>query len=219
MARNPNEVLVVGLGRFGGAFARTLMELRYEVLGVDRDEDLVQMHSRFLTYAVVADATNPDAMEQLGAREFETAIVAIGTDVEASILATSLMIEFEIPRVWAKAITRRHGKILERIGAHRVIFPEREMGIRTAHTLVGRTMDYIQLDEGFALVETPAPRALVGQTLAAAEVRKKHGITVVCIKPRGGAFTYATPETVVREDDILVVSGETQRVETFAKLT
>jgi trk system potassium uptake protein len=218
LADRHHDVVVIGLGRFGGAVARSLCELRYEVLGIDSDERLVQMHSRFLTHVVQADATSYDAMEQLGAAQFKTAIVGIGNHVESSILATALMLDFGIERVWAKAITRAHGKILERIGAHKVVFPEREAGIRLAHTLVGQTLDYLELDEGFAVAELRAPELLLGRTLSASEVRRRHGITVVCIKPADGQFTYATQETVVSAGDILVVAGETARVDAFTAL-
>jgi trk system potassium uptake protein len=214
-----NQFLVIGLGRFGGALARTLMDLGHEVLGVDADAKTVQDFAERLTHVVEADSTNPEAMAQIGAKEFRTAVVAIGTDVEASILTTSLLADLNIERIVAKAITQAHGRILERVGAHRVIFPERDMGIRVGHTMTGRTIDYIQLDPGFALVEVTAPRELVGKTLAGAEVRRRYGITVVCIKPAGGSFTYATPETVVQEDDVLVVAGETERAEAFSALT
>lgn len=218
MARQ-NQFLVIGLGRFGGALARTLMDLGHEVLGVDADAKTVQDFAERLTHVVEADSTNPEAMAQIGAKEFRTAVVAIGTDVEASILTTSLLADLDIERIVAKAITQAHGRILERVGAHRVIFPERDMGIRVGHTMTGRTIDYIQLDPGFALVEVTAPRELVGKTLAGAEVRRRYGITVVCIKPAGGSFTYATPETVVQEGDVLVVAGETERAEAFSALT
>lgn len=217
MARE-NDVLVIGLGRFGGALARSLTELGYSVLGVDSDAELVQQCSHWLTHVVQADATSPDAMRQLGAPEFGTAVVAIGTDIESSVLATALVVDLGIDRVWAKAITRAHGSILGRVGAHRVVFPERDMGVRVAHMLVGRTIDYIQLDEGFALLERPTPRELHGQTLEGAEVRKRYGVTVVCVKPEGGAWTFATADTVVGEHDVLVVAGDRQLVERFARL-
>jgi trk system potassium uptake protein TrkA len=212
------EFLVCGLGRFGGALAGELMALGHEVLGVDADAKAVQEHSSSLTHVVQADTTDEAAMLELGAADFQTAIVAIGTDVEASILTTSVLVDLRIPKIVAKAITRAHGKILERVGAHRVVFPERDMGVRVAHTVTGRTIDFIQLDPGFALVETTAPNEVVGKTLADAEVRRRYGITVVCIKPAGGSFTYATPDTVVREGDILVVAGETARAEGFTEL-
>jgi trk system potassium uptake protein TrkA len=139
--------------------------------------------------------------------------------MEASILTTSVLVDFQIPKIVAKAITRAHGKILDRVGATRVVFPERDMGVRVAHTVTGRTIDYVQLDPGFALVETAAPQAIVGKTLADAEVRRRYGITVVCVKPKDGTFTYATPDTVVRDGDILVVAGETKHAEGFSDLT
>jgi trk system potassium uptake protein TrkA len=217
MARG--EFLVCGLGRFGGALARELVSLGHEVLGVDANAKSVQDLAAVLTHVVQADTTDPEAMRELGAPEFQTAIVAIGSDIEASILTTSVLVDFQIPKIVAKAITRAHGKILDRVGATRVVFPERDMGVRVAHTVTGRTIDYIQLDPGFALVETTAPRAIVGKTLAEAEVRRRYGITVVCVKPKDGTFTYATPDTVVHEDDILVVAGETKHAEGFADLT
>ncbi len=217
MARE-NEFLVCGLGRFGGALAVELDTLGHEVLGVDADPKEVQDHAGTLTHVVQADTTDPVAMRELGAADFGTAVVAIGTDLEASILTTSVLVDLGIRHIVAKAITQAHGKILERVGAHRVVFPEWDMGVRVAHTVTGRTIDYIQLDTGFALVETPAPQRIVGKTLAEAEVRRRYGITVVCVKPEGGTFTYATPDTVVKEGDILVVAGETRRAESFSEL-
>ena len=129
-----------------------------------------------------------------------------------------MLVDLRIPKIVAKAVTEPHGRILERVGAHRVVFPERDMGQRVAHTVTGRTIDFIQLDPGFVLVETTAPKEVVGKTLAQAEVRRRYGITVVCIKPAGGSFTYATPDTVVQEGDILVVAGETRRAEGFTEL-
>jgi len=210
-------VLVIGLGRFGGALAETLVSVGHSVLGVDESLEVVQTYGERITHAVKADATNVQALRQIGAAEFRRAVVAIGTDMEASILTTAALVDLGIPIIWAKAITRPHGKILERVGAHRVIFPEHDMGVRLAHSMVGRTLDYIELDAGFALVETTAPREIVGKTLAEAEVRRRFGITVVCIKPVGGQFTYATPDTVVRDGDVLVVAAETRLAEAFAR--
>jgi trk system potassium uptake protein TrkA len=178
----------------------------------------VQELAGVLTHVVEADSTSEEAMRQLGAADFPTAVVAIGTDVEASILTTAVLADLGVPRIVAKAVTEPHGRILARVGAHRVVFPERDMGIRVGHSLAGSILDYFQLDPGFALVESTAPKELVGKTLAEAEVRKRYGITVVCVKPQGGSFTYATPDTVVREGDVLVVAGETRRAESFGEL-
>ena len=218
MARHQGEFIIVGLGRFGGGVARTLVELGHDVLGVDLNAKNVQAHRDVLTHVVEADATDLETMRQLGAGEFGTAVVAIGTDVEASILTTAVLVDLELPRIVAKAVSEAHGTILERVGAHRVVHPERDTGVRVGHSLTGRMMDFIQLDPGFALVETTAPTDLIGRSLAQAEVRRRYGITVVCIKPAGGNFTYATPDTVVSEGDVLVVAGETHRAEAFGNL-
>lgn len=218
MARQ-SEFLVCGLGRFGGALARELTNLGHDVLGVDISERAVQDHAAVLTHVVQADTTDEDALRELGASDFRTAIVAIGSNIEASILTTSVLVDLGLPKIVAKAVTVAHGTILERVGAHRVVFPESDMGRRVAHTVTGRTIDFIQLDPGFALVETTAPSELAGKTLAQAEVRRRYGITVVCVKPEGGSFTYATPDTVVKPGDILVVAGETKHAERFAELS
>ena len=213
-----NGVLVVGLGRFGTALATTLMDLGHEVLGVDSDAENVQRNADVLTHVVEADATDEDVMQQLGAGEFGRAVVGIGTDLEASILTTSLLVGLQVPDIWAKAITVAHGRILERVGAHHVVFPEHDMGRRVAHLVTGRMLEFVPLDEGFALVELKPPKQVVGRSLGDAQVRSRHGVTVVCIKPEGGSFTYATQETVPGPDDVLVVAGATDRVEGFAQL-
>ena len=211
-------VLVIGLGRFGSALAETLMDLGHDVLGVDADPRIVQELADDLTHVLEADATDIETLRQLGAGEFGRAVVAIGTDLEASILTTSVLVDLGVPDIWAKAITQPHGRILQRVGAHHVVYPEHDMGRRVAHLLTGRMIEFVQLDEGFALVELRPPRQVVGQSLADSQVRTRYGITVVSIKPEGGAFTYATPDTVPGPNDIIVVAGETDRVEGFANL-
>jgi trk system potassium uptake protein len=213
-----NGVLVVGLGRFGSALAETLVDLGHEVLGVDSDAENVQRNADLLTHVVEADGTDEEVMRQLGAGEFGRAVVGIGTDLEASILTTSVLVDLGVPDIWAKAVTVPHGRILQRVGAHHVVFPEHDMGRRVAHLVTGRMIEFVQLDEGFALVELKPPKQIVGRSLADAQVRSRYGITVVCIKPEGGSFTYATPDTVPGPDDILVVAGETDRAEGFADL-
>lgn len=216
--RRDGGVLVIGLGRFGGAVAETLAEMGREVLGVDANADLVQKFSSRITHVVQADSTDPAALRQLGAQDLRRAVVAIGTDIEASILTTSALADLKVPQIWAKAVTMSHGTILRRVGAHEVVFPEHDMGERLAHIVAGRMIDYIELDDNFALVQTRPPRDLVGKTLAEAEVRKRYGITVVCIKSATKPFTYATPDTMVRTDDVLVVAAETKHAEAFADL-
>jgi trk system potassium uptake protein TrkA len=211
-------VLVIGLGRFGSALAETLTDLGHEVLGVDADPRIVQGLTEELTHVVQADATDIEAMRQLGAGEFGRAVVGIGTGLEASILTTSVLVDLGVPDIWAKAITVPHGRILRRVGAHHVVFPEHDMGRRVAHLVTGQMLEFVQLDEGFALVELKPPKQIVGRSLGDAQVRSRYGITVVCIKPKGGSFTYATPDTVPGPNDILVVAGETPRAAAFADL-
>ena len=220
MARNKpvDPVLVIGLGRFGSALAESLVELGHEVLAVDGDAKRVQHWSGRLTSVVEADSTSEEALRQVGAADFNRAVVAIGADIQASILTTAVLVDLGIEHIWAKAMTRAHGQILERVGATRVVFPEHDMGERVAHMVTGRMVDYVELDDTFAIVETTAPRDLVGRTLGQAQVRHKHGVTIVCIKPYGGSFTYATADTRVEAGDLLVVAGETARAERFARM-
>ena len=210
------EILVVGLGRFGAAVAETLVDRDHTVLGVDSDPDLVQRYADRLTHVVQADSTDTTALRQIGAGDFDRAIVAIGTDIEASILTTAALVDLGVGDVWAKAITGQHGEILQRVGAHHVVFPERDMGERVAHRMAG-SLDYFELDDSFALAETRPPRDIHGKSLGEAGVRSRYGVTVVCVKPHGGRFTHATAETVVHRDDILCVAGDTARVEAFSE--
>jgi trk system potassium uptake protein TrkA len=213
-----DQILVIGLGRFGRTLATTLVRLGNEVLGVDVSPKVVQACAVDLTHVVQADATDMEALRQLGAADFSRAVVAIGTDIQASILATYALVDLGVSRIWAKAVTAEHGAILERVGAQRVIFPEIEMGERVAHTMVGRTIDYVELDKDFVLIETTAPQELSGQTLKDAGLRKRYGVTVVAVKPPGAPFTYATPETVVDPGHLLVVAGPRETAEAFASL-
>jgi trk system potassium uptake protein len=213
-----DPTLVIGLGRFGRALAETLADLGHDVLGVDTSPRIVQNCSLSMTHVVQADATDAEALRQIGATDFPRAVVAIGTDVEASILATYALVDLEIPRIWAKAITVEHGAILERVGAHKVVFPERDMGTRVARTMVGRTIDYLEIAENFVLIETTVPRELAGLTLESARVRSRYNITIVSIRRPGEAFTYATPETLLHAGDIVVIAGEPRAAEAFAAL-
>lgn len=211
--------LVVGLGRFGSAVATALEEMGHEVLGVDASDTTVQDHVSDLTHVVQADATRVETLRQLGAAEMAVAVVAIGSDVEASILATAALVDLGVPSVWAKANTEPHARILDRVGATQVVFPERDMGRRLAHQVSGRMVDWIPLDEHFALVETRPPAEMVGRTLGESGARERHGVTIVCIKPEGGTFAYVTADTVVREGDLLLVAAERGAAEAFAHRT
>jgi trk system potassium uptake protein TrkA len=213
------SVLVVGLGRFGSSVATSLIELGHEVLAVDTDPRLVQKYADKLTHVVEIDSTSEEALRQIGAHEFPLAVVGIGTHLEASILTTSVLADIGVPFIVAKAVSIEHGRILQRVGAHEVVYPEHAMGERVAHLVTGKMMDFIEFDDGFAIVKTRAPAEAVGRTLAESALRSRYGVTVVGTKRKGEDFVYARPETVVKDGDLLIVAGETSAVERFAAKT
>ncbi|WP_279433677.1 TrkA family potassium uptake protein [Actinomadura sp. KC345] len=212
-------VVVIGMGRFGSALALELARRGTEVLAIDNRPKIVQALSGRLTHVLTADATDIDTLRELGVDEFYRAVVAIGGDLEASILATSILAELEIDDIWAKAVTHQHKRILERIGAHHIVLPEHDMGERVAHMVSGRMLDYIEVDQDFALVKTHPPRELVGVPLGETRLRSKHGVTVVSVKPAGEKFTYATPDTILQYGDVILVAGSIEKVERLADRT
>ena len=211
-------VLIIGLGRFGAGAAGQLDRLDREVLAIDENADLVQKWSERVTHAVQADARSIDALRQIGAQDFSVAVVAVGSSIEASVLITANLVDLKIPQIWAKAISQSHGKILARIGANHVIYPEAEAGERVAHLVSGRMLDFIEFDDDFAIVKMYPPKSIRGITLAESGVRKKHNITVVGVKSPGKEFTYATPDTIVSNHDLIIVSGNSSDIEKFATL-
>jgi trk system potassium uptake protein TrkA len=213
------DVLVIGLGRFGSSLAQTLIEMGHRVLAIDSSAQLVQRYAADLTHVVEGDATNPEVLRQIGAAGMPIAAVCIGGDIEASILTTAALVDLGVADIWAKAITTAHGTILERVGAHHVVFPEADMGERVAHMLAGQLLEYVELDSDFVLAEMPAPPELVGANLADRHLRDRFRVTVVCVKPAGGQFTYATAETVLCPDDLIVVAGHRNDVDRFTRET
>ncbi len=211
-------VVVIGLGRFGKSLALELMEQGTEVLGIDSDRRIVQSLAGRLTHVVEADSTNEDAMRQLSVGEFDRAVIGVGNDLEASILSSSVVLALGIDQVWAKAISHAHARILEQIGVHHVVRPEHDMGKRVAHLVRGRMLDYIEIDEGYAIVKTRPPRRLYGVPLGQSTIRAEFGVTVVGIKRGTDAFTYATAETVIEDGDVVIVSGPRESVERFSEL-
>jgi trk system potassium uptake protein TrkA len=209
------EIVVVGLGRFGSSLAHTLIEMGFEVLGVDADVERVQEHADALTHVVQADSTSERALRQIGAADAVTVVVCIGTDIEASVLTTAALIDLGVQNVWAKAITDAHGRILQRVGAHHVVFPEADMGSRVAHLLTGHMLEYLALDENFVIAELMTPQELIGVPLGQSGLRAKYKVTVVCVKPVGGQFTYADHATVLSESDLIVIAGHRSDVERF----
>jgi trk system potassium uptake protein len=219
LANSKNEpVVVIGLGRFGSAVALELTRRGVEVLAIDSSAKRVQGMAGRLTQVVTADATDIDALRQLGVPDFYRAVVAIGSDIEASILITSLLVELEIDDVWAKAISDHHGRILRRVGAHHVVYPEFEVGERVAHLASGHILDYMQVDQDFALAKVHPPREAVGIPLGESKLRSKHGITVVAVKSPDGSFTYAGFDTVLTYNDVILVIGRETDIEHLVEL-
>ena len=214
-----DSVIVIGLGRFGRAVAQSLSQLGHEVLGIDDRAEVVQELSGTLTHVVQANSTSVETLRQLNARGFSHAVVAIGSDLEASVLTVLALSELGVPDIWAKAVTSRHGRILERTGAHHVVYPEVTMGQRVAHLVTSKIIDFIEFDDGFAIAKTRAPADVLEKTLAESELRRTYNVTIVGIKRPGEDFTYGRPDTMVRSGDLLIVAGPTREVEAFAGKT
>jgi len=212
------NVIVIGLGRFGTSLALELMRTGHEVLGVDTDERLVQQMSQELTHTVKANTTDEAVLQELGIQEFDAAVVAIGADIEASILTTSLLLQLGVPNVWAKANSKSHGRILEQLGAHHVIFPEYEMGKRVAHMVSGESLDYVPIDNDFVMVKAKVPESFNNQTLAELKIRSNYKVTVVAVTKGDGAYEPAFPETVLQSGDQIVVAGQVEPLDKFCQV-
>jgi trk system potassium uptake protein TrkA len=213
-----NSIVVIGLGRFGTSLALELLKGGREVLGVDADERIVQNLSDRLTDVVQADTTDEAALRELSIQDFDSAVVAIGSDLESSILTASLLLQLGIPQVWAKATSTAHGRILEQLGVHHVIFPEMDMGKRVAHMVSGESLDYVELDKDFVMVKTEAPDLFHGKSLAELKFRSQHGITVVATKKADSTYQPSFPETVIEKGDLMVVAGRTDKVDDFCRM-
>jgi trk system potassium uptake protein TrkA len=216
--QHDNAVLVIGLGRFGGAIASELARTDREVLAIDTSMTRVQQYSTVVTHAVQADVANIDALRQIGAESFGTAVVAVGSSIEASVLITANLVELGIPNIWAKAISESHGKILMRIGASHTVQPEQESGDRVAHLLTNKLLDYIEVEKTFVMARMLAPMTLHEKTLAQSGTRRDFRITVVGVKKMGSGFSYATADTLIEPGDQIIVAGHPDDVDAFAKL-
>lgn len=212
----PKQFVVIGLGRFGSSLAIELMEQGYEVLGIDRDEEVVEDMSELLTHTVVADATDEGVLKSLGVRNFDCGIVAIGDDIQMSILSAILLKELGVGTVVAKAMSVLHGRALEKLGVDRVIFPERDMGIRVAHQLVTpNLLDYIELSKDYLVVELTVTDCMDGKTLSELNTRVRYGVTVVAVNKPSGIIVAPTAMDVLHAGDIMVVIGSNENVERF----
>ncbi|NHI16347.1 potassium channel family protein [Microbacterium excoecariae] len=216
--RSDAPVLVIGLGRFGAACAGELDRLDRDVLAIDANLGLVQKWAERVTHTVQADARSLEALKQIGAQDFQVAVVATGSSIEASVLITANLVDLKVPQIWAKATSQSHGKILSRVGANHVIYPEREAGERVAHLVSGRMLDFIRFDDDFVLAKMFPPKFIRGATLADTSVRSKYNVTVVGVKAPGKPFRYAEAKTIVTNHDLIIVSGTNEDVERFSSL-
>lgn len=213
------EFVVFGLGRFGRSVATTLAESGCEVLVVDENEETVHEMADVVTYAVKADVTDPDALEGLGISNFDGAIVGIGQNLEASVMVTILAKEMGVPYVLAKAQTELHAKVLKKVGADMVVFPEKETGIRIAHNLVmGNFFDAVELSSTFSMMDLDALAEWNGQTLSSLNLRAKYKINVIGIKKGDSLDINPDADTTIKKGDVLVVIGRNEMLNKLASM-
>ena len=213
-----SSVVVIGLGRFGGSLALELEAQGTEVLGIDASEDIVQSYNGRLTHVVRADSTKEEALRQLSVHEFDRAVVGIGSDIEASILTTSRILKFQRPQIWAKAISEPHAEILGQLGVEHVIRPEHDMGKRVAHLVLGSILDYVEFEDDFVMVRTSPPAVARDRPLGVVGLREKYGVTVVAVKRPGGIWGHTTAQTVLYEEDQIIVQGAKAQAERFSTM-
>ena len=203
-----DKVLVIGLGRFGSAVVATLLDLDVEVMAVDVNEPSVNKWVDIMPHLRVADATDPTTLNQLGVTDFDATVVAIGTGIEASVLTVANLSDAGAVNIWAKATTPEHGRILTRVGADHVVYPEGQMGERVGHIVSGTVVDFFELDEHFVLAEIETPDFLASQKLGDSGLRNRFNVSAVCIKPLDGLYTYATADTIPPVGSFIVVAGQ-----------
>jgi len=213
-----DTVVVIGLGRFGGSLALELEAQGTEVLGIDSSEDTVQSYNGRLTHVVRADSTKEEVLRQLSVHEFDRAVVGIGSDIEASILTTSRLLMFKKPQIWAKAISEPHAEILNQLGVDHVIRPEHDMGKRVAHLVRGSLLDYVEFEDDFVMIRTSPPTEARDRPLGVLGLRDKYGITIVAVKRPGGIWGHTTAQTVLYDDDQIIVQGSKTQAERFSNM-
>jgi trk system potassium uptake protein len=212
------EFAVIGLGRFGGSICRALAEQGMEVLAIDNDEDRVNEFAMIASHAVVGDTTDETVLKSLGIRNFDHVIVAIGDNIQASILTTLMLKELGVNKITVKAQNDYHEKVLRKIGADHVVHPERDMGRRIAHNIVSNNvLDYLELSDEHSIVEIVASKKMDGSTLIDLDIRAQYGINIVAIKRGQDIMVSPQANELIREGDILIVIGADQDINRFEK--
>ena len=229
MTKQPKQFVVIGAGRFGSSVAITLSKNGAEVTVIDKNKDRVQQISDYVAQAVQLDAMDEKALASVGVEKADVAIVSIGVQMEASILVTMMLKEMGVPKVVSKALTESHGKVLTRVGADSVVFPERDMGVKLAKSLVSPSiLDHIEVSPGFNIVELAVPELLQGKSILKSKVRTKYGIAIVAVKKKTPQLDgkgeslleeeviIAPPaETVLEAGDTVLVIGKEEAIQKF----
>ncbi|HZH93892.1 MAG TPA: TrkA family potassium uptake protein [Tissierellaceae bacterium] len=209
---------VIGCGRFGSAVAKTLFELGNEVLAIDGDMDVVDNIAGHVTHAMQADVMDEGVLKELGLGNFDVVVISIGSDLQASIMATLIVKELGVGKIVAKAQSELHGKVLKKIGADKVIFPERDMGIRVAHNLASNSIvDYIELSPDYSIMEIEAVSKWYDKTLEELRLRNKYHVTVMAIKRGEDVSVSPGPTYKIHRGDILVALGSTDAINDIAE--
>lgn len=212
------QFVVIGCGRFGSSIARTLYSLGHEVLAIDANEERVQEIADEVTYAVQADVTDENVLNELGIRNFDVVVISIGSNYQASIMATLIAKEVGVKKVIVKAHDSLHGKVLSKIGADKIIYPERDMGVRVAHNLVSSNiLDFIELSPDYSILEIAALKSWTNKTLKDLRLPAKYGINVMAIKQENDINVSPYAEDIIHEGDILVVIGSTENIKKIEK--
>jgi trk system potassium uptake protein TrkA len=205
------QFVIIGLGRFGSSIAKTLYSLGNDVLAIDKDEDIVQEIADSVTHAVQLDATDENALRALGIRNFDVAVVTIGDNIQSSIMATLLVKELGVKYIIAKGHSDLHAKVLYKIGADRVVLPEKDMGVRVAHNLVSANiLDYIELSEDYSVMEIQVLDEWSGKTLNELRLRSKYGINVMAIKRGDEVNLSPSAEDIIEDNDVIVAIGSAE---------
>ncbi|ALS77124.1 MULTISPECIES: TrkA family potassium uptake protein [Planococcus] len=212
------EFVVIGLGRFGGSIVRELIEQGADVMAIDKDHERVDEFASIATQAVVADTTDESVLKSLGVRNFEQVIVAIGENIQASILTTLMLKEIGVKKITVKAQNDYHAKVLHKIGADKVVHPERDMGIRIAHNILSNNvLDYLELSDEHSIMEIKANDKLAGYTLIELDIRAKYGINIVAIKRGDDIIVSPQADMEIERDDILIIIGSDADINRFEK--
>ncbi|AZV44868.1 potassium transporter Trk [Peribacillus asahii] len=213
------QYAVIGLGRFGTSVARRLYEAGQEVLGIDANEEKVEDAELFVTHAVVADATETKALRAIGISNFDCVIVAIGNDMQSSILTVSLLKELGVKKVIAKALGKRHGQVLEKVGADWIIYPERDMGERVANQLLSPNMlNYIELSKEHSIEEIMIPLKMAEKSLRDLDIRAQYNVSVIAIVREGDIIISPSPDRIIHKEDLLVMIGKKEDIAEFSNI-